>query len=213
MTHVAIWIGGAPPVPRALVELPHVDLVIAADSGLDVALDAGVAVDVLVGDLDSVTDQRVEAFDGEVVRFPADKDFTDLELALDCAVQRGASRIMVLGGGGGRLDHELGSLLVLTLEKYEGVAIEARIGSAHVRVVRGRVELTGAVGQIISLIPVTDSVEGVTTVGLRWGLDKATLQRGATWSISNEFALPVASVDVVAGVLLAVQPEAFEPVA
>lgn len=217
MTFAAVWIGGEPPIQAALVDLPAFDLVVAADSGLDAAIDAGHRVDVLVGDLDSARPDLVDAFvasGGEVVRFPADKDFTDLELALDVIVERCvdegvAASIVVLGGGGGRLDHELGSLLVLTLEKYADIAIEARIGTADVRVARGSVKLTGTAGEVVSLLPLADEVGGVTTTGLRWPLVDATLTRGATWSLSNEFVGDTAEVAVGRGVLLVVRPSAF----
>ncbi len=209
MTRVAVWIGGAPPVEAATSSLPPFDLILAADSGLDAAVDAGVSVDVLVGDLDSVTNERMSSFAGEVVRFPVDKDFTDLELALDTALERGATHVVVIGGGGGRLDHELASLLVLTLNKYATFVCEARLGKALVRVVRDSADFVGQAGEVLSLLPLTDQVDGVTTQGLRWPLQAATLERGATWSVSNEFVGSAASVSVTSGVLLAVQPAAF----
>ena len=209
MTHAALWIGGEPPVPEALINLPAFDVVLAADSGFDAASATGVGVDVLVGDMDSVTPQHLNTFGGEVLRFPPDKDYTDLELALDVATERGATDIMVIGGGGGRLDHELSSLLVLTLEKYAGARITARIGRAEVLVVRDRVELRGTPDEVVSLVPARDVVDGVTTSGLRWPLELATLRLGATWSVSNEFTGTAALIEVNRGVLLVVRPAAF----
>lgn len=209
MTHAALWINGARVDRRTLTGLGPIDLAVAADGGLGVAKRAGHAVDVLVGDLDSVNPVDLESFEGEVVGFPADKDFTDLELALDLAIERGATRLSVVGGGGGRLDHELSSLLVLTRHKYAGVRVEARLGPALVHVVRTTVELVGSRGEHVSLFAVAGKVMGVTTSGLRWPLRNEALDVGETRGTSNEFANTTARVQVGQGVLLVVQPQHF----
>ena len=91
-------------------------MVVAADSGVAHALALGLAVDVAVGDFDSLDPRVLEAVEAagtRVERHPAAKDATDLELAIDVAVGLGAARIVVLGGHGGRLDHFLANALVL----------------------------------------------------------------------------------------------------
>src|SRR5262245_26352321 len=103
-----VFAGGDPP-PAALLE--HLDrsaFVIAADSGLDHAAALGFTADVVVGDLDSVTPDALaeaRARGADVEPHPAEKDETDLELALRKAVALGARRVTVIGGGGGRHDH------------------------------------------------------------------------------------------------------------
>src|SRR4051812_23931915 len=105
--------GDAPaPIDAGLAAAP---LVIAADSGVGHALALGLTVDLVIGDLDSAAPDDVEraiAAGARVDRHPADKDATDLELALDAARELGATEITVLGAGGGRLDHLLANLLV-----------------------------------------------------------------------------------------------------
>ena len=80
------------------VVVPAHDLVIAADSGLHVARALNLRVDLLVGDLDSVSPEAIA--DTPIERHPVDKDATDLELAIDAAVRRGASHMVVIGGSG-----------------------------------------------------------------------------------------------------------------
>src|SRR5215471_5792866 len=93
------------------------DVVIAADSGLRGASALGRKVDVLIGDLDSLTDKPPDGV--EIVRFPTAKDQTDLHLAIREAVRRGATRVDVLAAlRGPRLDHGVANLLLLTAREF-----------------------------------------------------------------------------------------------
>jgi thiamine pyrophosphokinase len=184
--------------------------VIAADSGLDHAHELGVAVDVVVGDLDSVDPDTLAAAElaGTIVeRHPTAKDATDLELALLAARDRGALEIVVVGGHGGRLDHFLANALLLASPALADVRVRARIGDADVFVVRDRVELTGAPGALCSLLPVGGPAEGVRTEGLRFPLAGETLFPASTRGVSNELVATAATVSLEHGVLLAILPE------
>ena len=138
---VAIVFAGSQPVAPALLDrLPDDADVIAADSGLRVATALGLHVHHLVGDLDSAEPSAVDAAvaSGTTVdRHPAEKDATDLELAFDAAIARGAQRLVLVDGGGDRLDHLLGNLLLLASPALAGVAVEAFCGTARIAVARG----------------------------------------------------------------------------
>jgi thiamine pyrophosphokinase len=205
-----VFAGGDPPNGVALHDLPVADLVFAADSGLDHAHALGIAVDVVVGDLDSVDPATLDAAvaAGAVVeRHPAAKDATDLELALLAARDRGAREIVVVGGYGGRLDHFLANVLLLANPELADVRVRARTGAAEITVVRDRAELSGAPGALCSLLPVGGAADGVRTQGLRFPLDRETLFPGSTRGVSNEFVTSTATVTLERGVLLAVVPE------
>ena len=106
------------------VAVPGTPTVIAADGGLDRATALGLDVDVVIGDLDSVSAGALaaaEAAGARVVRHPEAKDATDLELALDEAVRIGARRVLVVASAEGRLDHLLGSLLLLGADAYAAI--------------------------------------------------------------------------------------------
>jgi thiamine pyrophosphokinase len=170
-----------------------------------------VHVDLVVGDLDSVDAMSLEAAvaDGaNVEQHPVAKDATDLELALDAAIARNAPRVRVLGAGGGRFDHFLANVLLLTAPRYAGCEIDAHVAGAYVAVVRERVELRAPPGTSCSLLPVGGPALGVLTDGLRYPLQRETLAPGSTRGVSNEFVTPDASVSLDTGVLLAVVPEA-----
>jgi thiamine pyrophosphokinase len=206
--------GGDPPNPGLGAHLPHGALVIGADSGIEHAHALGLHVDIAVGDFDSVAPDelaRAEEAGARVERHPRDKDATDLELALDVARDEGVHRIVVVGGHGGRADHQLANFLLLGDPRFEGVELEAWFGPAHVTVVRSRAQLVGAPGDLVSLIAIGGPARGVTTTGLRFPLHDAPLEPGSTLGVSNELLAPIAEVSLRGGVLLAVQPEALEP--
>jgi thiamine pyrophosphokinase len=204
-----VFAGGDPPVAgRPVPTAP--DLVIAADSGLAHAQAVALHVDLVVGDLDSVDAAALEAAvaDGsEVERHPVAKDATDLELALDAAIAHGATSIHVVGVGGGRLDHFLGNVLLLASPRYGGARVDAHVGDAHVVVVHDHAELEGGAGRLCSLLPLGGPADGVVTDGLRFPLHRETLQPGTTRGVSNEFLGSRATVELDAGVLVAVVPD------
>jgi thiamine pyrophosphokinase len=206
---VAVVSGGEPPAPRSARDVPAGAPVVAADAGVEHARALGLAVSVAVGDFDSAAPEAiaaVEAAGARIVRHPADKDATDLELALDEAFALGARRIVVLAGSGGRLDHELATLLLLASPRYASVEVDAWVGPSRVHVVRGERELSGAAGELLTLLPVHGPAVGVTTEGLVYPLRGETLEAGSSRGMSNEFAAAEAGVTLRAGVLLAIRP-------
>jgi thiamine pyrophosphokinase len=195
------------------VEVPAARAVVAADGGLDRAAALGLAVDVVVGDLDSVSPaalQRAEANGARVVRHPEAKDATDLELALDEAVALEAKRVLVVASGGGRLDHLLASLLLLGSERYDALELDALVGEALVHVIRRERTMRGASGDLVTLLALGGPAHGVTTVGLEYSLLDETLQPGSSRGVSNVFAGEEAGVRAASGVLLAIRPGARE---
>jgi thiamine pyrophosphokinase len=141
-----------------------------------------------------------------VEQFPAEKDFTDLELALQRARDVGAADVLVVGGAGGRLDHFVANVLVLASPDYATMQVRALVGDALMTVIRDRRELHGEPGTLLTLLPLGGPARGIRTEGLRYPLRDETLTPGSTRGVSNVFEAPVATVALDAGVLLAVQP-------
>src|SRR6187431_531616 len=176
---VVVVSGGGPPDARAAQRVPRAAPVVAADRGLDYALALGLDVTVAVGDFDSASAEAVgvaEAAGVRIERHPAEKDATDLELALDVAMQMCPRRILVLASRGGRLDHELATLLLLGADRYASAEIDASIGAAHVHVVRTRRTICGEPGDLVTLLAVNGPAVGVTTHGLAYLLRGETLE-------------------------------------
>ena len=207
---VIVFAGGDPIPPSAVLELPADTFVIAADSGLDRAREAGFHVDLLVGDLDSISSdgrQEAELHNTKIERHPVYKDATDMELALQAARKQGARKVIVIGGHGGRQDHYLANALLLPSPTFADLDIEWRAGRARLYAVHKVLTLAGKVGASVSLLAVGGAVRGVTTEGLRWNLKGEDLEAGSTRGVSNEFKAETASIDVAAGTLLVVVPD------
>jgi thiamine pyrophosphokinase len=195
-----VVLAGGPDAPVGFV-LPAGATVIAADGGAEL----GVPVDLAVGDFDSISSATLAGI-ARVEPYPPDKDATDLELAMAAALRLVPERILVVGSAGGRLDHLVGSLLLLAADAYAGVQVDAQLGVAAVHVVRGRRVLRGEPGELISLFAVHGPAEGVVTDGLVYPLRGETLDPGSSRGTSNAFVAGEARVSLVRGVLLAVRP-------
>ena len=207
---VVVVSGGEPPDSRAALAVPHGAPVVAADKGLEHAHSLGLEVMLAVGDFDSASPEavaRAVSAGTRVQRHPREKDATDIELALDAAAAMDPARILVLAGEGGRLDHQLSTLLLLASDRYARAQVDALVGSTWVHVVRGARTLEGTPGELISLLAVGRAAAGVTTDGLEYPLRGETLEAGSSRGISNVFAADTAHVSVEDGALLALRPE------
>ncbi|HEX5041165.1 MAG TPA: thiamine diphosphokinase [Candidatus Limnocylindria bacterium] len=194
----AAWLGGA-------------DLVIAADGGAAWLERMGRDPDRLIGDLDSTdaaTVDRLAARGARIERHPPDKDASDTELALDAARHAGATSIVLLGAfGGQRLDHEVANLLLLADPDLAGLDVRAVRAGTVVRALHGPAAcaIDGALGDLVSLLPLGGDALGVSTEGLRWPLERATLAMGGSRGLSNVVDHLPASVSLDAGALLVIQ--------
>jgi thiamine pyrophosphokinase len=206
---VVVFTGGDPVDAALRGRLPEGAFVIAADSGVSQAAALRYPVDVAVGDFDSVDPVALAALEAKgtrIERHPAAKDATDLELGLVAAAAHGATRVIVVGGHGGRVDHFLANALVLTSPAFAAMQVEALVGPARLVVVTDRAQLGGEPGDLVTLLPVGGAAVGVRTTGLLYPLAGEDLAPGTTRGVSNEFAAPDATVSVEAGTILVVQP-------
>ncbi|HWH34824.1 MAG TPA: thiamine diphosphokinase [Acidimicrobiales bacterium] len=211
---VAVVVTGGDPIdPATATDLPPGALVVAADAGLDHALRLGLDVDVAVGDFDSVgpgTLAAAEAGGCEVERHPVAKDRTDLELALLAARARGARRILVLGGHGGRLDHLVANVAVLSMPALASVPVEARMGPARLYLARPHlpVGFDAVPGELVTLLATGGRARRVRTHGLRYRLRGEDLGAGSSRGVSNEVVSLTVTVEVESGAVLVIRPDA-----
>lgn len=183
---------------------------IAADGGFDKATAAGIDVDEVVGDLDSIGPEGKERLVGSDITVhvhPRSKDATDLELAIDLALARRPGKIVIYGGIGGRIDHTLANAFLLLKGIPAGVPIELAGGAETAVAVGGERRLESArIGDPVSLIPISERTV-VRTEGLLYRLDGEPLLRGSTRGISNEVSSLPVSVRAEEGVLLLIHRE------
>lgn len=184
---------------------PNADLVVAVDGGGAVCLEGGVTPDVLVGDLDSADSETVDTLLARGVpihRFPAEKDATDLELAIAQARRMGATRVVVTGATSGRLDHTLATVSALSAAADLWPQLIEPDLSGWLLARSGRRELSlGGVGSLVSLIA-WGGVALVSAHGVRWPLDHADIGPESTLGVSNVVLSSEARISLHQGVVL-----------
>jgi thiamine pyrophosphokinase len=167
---------------------PNYDLVIAVDGGGDICLEGGVTPDVLVGDLDSARSDTVDTLLARgvpVQRYPAEKDATDLQLAIGEARRQGAGEIVITAATAGRLDHTLGALAAMAAAADLHPQILEPDLSGWLLARGGRRELSvSGVGATVSLLA-WGGIALVSATGVRWPLDRAELGPESTLGVSN----------------------------
>lgn len=211
--NLAIITDGEPPPPGWADLLCDDAEIIAADGGARYAIAAGVCPTHVIGDFDSLDEHEVAALADagtRVHRHDRDKNFTDFELAVRLAADtRTDPEVLIVGGAGGRIDHELGNVAVLAGPTLGDRAVTAILGDAVVRVARpdAPVELPGPPGRSVSLVPVGGPARGVVTHGLRFALDGEDLAPTSSRGISNRTAADRARVALTDGVLLVIGTE------
>lgn len=207
MAVIHVFVGGDPVSPERIEGLGPADIVVAADSGADIAAAAAVTVNILVGDLDSISRKAMERiFDGETVieAHSPDKDATDLELALDVALRSKPSEVVFVGGGGGRLDHLLGNVGVIGSPAARHVPVIWVMERETAHVVRGGKSIPTAPGQLFSLVPIGSDAHGVHVRNARWPLRDASLRVHGSVGISNVALGKEVEIEVGEGAVLAI---------
>lgn len=188
---IIVFANGELEDPEALRRLIRPDdLIIAADGGALHCRNLGLKPSAVVGDLDSLPveeQKRLETLGVEMLKYPARKDFTDLELALQKALESGAEEILIAGAMGGRWDMSMANVLLLASLDCEGKDVRLVDGRQEIMVLRGGGELTvrGAPGDVFSLMPLGSKAVGITLEGFEYPLVEATVKRGSTIGVSN----------------------------
>jgi thiamine pyrophosphokinase len=181
------------------------DICIAADSGFHNAKKCGDRVDILVGDLDSIGNYKLDK-KTELLQVPAEKDVTDTQLAVETAIQRGATELVIIGGFGGRADHMLSNLAIFEDISARGVHAVMLNGQNRARFIRSTSTLIPRSGyKYVSLIAVDPVVKGVSIEGCKYPLKKAKLTRPFQYAVSNEIVGNCALISVRRGAVYVIE--------
>lgn len=208
------------------VDLPALlrpdDYIVCLDGGWDIALAQGVKPHLLLGDFDSITAPLPEDPDIEIRRYPPEKDYSDLELALRILDPENTPDLLIIGGLGGRLDQTV--INIQMLQRYTGTpepvdsadsvtepdprfrSIELIDGHNRCFVLHGPADcsIRREPDCYLSLIPLSQECSVAKLTGTRYTLHEATLQRGASLATSNEFRAEQAELSLKEGSLLVV---------
>ncbi|MCB9129007.1 MAG: thiamine diphosphokinase [Ardenticatenales bacterium] len=194
-----------PDIARAL--LRPTDLIVAANGGSRHCHRFGIVPTLLVGDADSLPrDVKAWLVANEVPqrRFDADKEATDLELAVDAAQEMGVGELLLLGLAGGRVDHMLANFALLAQAPQRNLAMTAVVGRQRIIPIWTSQRVVGRVGDTLSLIPWGSDIQGVHTKGLRWNLRGESLFFAGSRGVSNRLTEESAEISLKSGLLLVI---------
>ncbi len=185
------------------------DYIICVNGGSIHALAIGVKPHLLIGDLDSLPkDARLKVMEAKpkLIEYPAAKDKSDLELAVDYALTLNPDEIIIIGAlGGARVDHALFNIMLLLLPLNKGIPACILDETQKIYICRSYLELDGNPGDYLSLFALNGNTEEVTTEGLKYHLQGETLQFASSRGLSNEFSAAKAAVSVKSGLLLVIK--------
>jgi thiamine pyrophosphokinase len=185
------------------------DIIIAVDGGLRHCLELELRPHTLIGDMDSLSPEEIDAVTRSgirISRYPARKDDTDMELALHAARSLGADDIILLGALGARWDMTIANVMLLAAPELAGCRVRILDGMQEISLVRAGEtrRFEGNVGDLLSLIPLRANAQNVCVAGLEYPLCGETLHFSTTRGVSNVFCDQTATVFLEEGLLLCV---------
>ena len=208
MNRIVIFANGELPDPgkaRSLIQSD--DYIICADGGTRHALALDIRPHLVIGDMDSTDKEQLQKLQEDHVSielFPHDKNETDLELAIQRAIELKPEQILIIAALGGRLDQTLANVTLLTDPRLSTFDVRLDDGVEEILFCRDQVQVHGERGDLVSLIPWGGAVSKVQTIHLRWALHQETLYPDKTRGISNEMTDTTALISIESGLLLVV---------
>lgn len=179
------------------------DFVICADGGLAYAEKNGIVPDLKVGDFDSFG--SIPGGENVIVH-PTEKDETDSYLAIQCGIERGYSEFVMYGMLGGRIDHSLANIQLLSYlanENKHGVLVGT---NAEIEVIKdAEREFNSDEKGILSVFSFSDVSEGVTISNLKYEVEDVSISSSFPIGVSNEFIGKKGKVSVKNGTLLLIK--------
>lgn len=165
------------------------DYVICLDGGYNIAINAGIKADLLMGDMDSLSGDIPN--DIPLERFQPEKDYSDLELALRKAAELNAKNVSIIGGIGGRLDHTIANIQLLSqyTDSFESLTM---LDGRNKCFVLNKAQMSGISikpepDSYLSCFSLSEQCTGLTMKNVKYPLDDHTLPRTGSLCVSNEF--------------------------
>lgn len=222
MKHIVILTGGYLNIrfAKEYMKTLSYDKVFAVDKGLEYAELLGIVPDYIIGDFDTVDKKLLESYEKQIAegrthtyieRYPAQKDATDTELAVLKAIEEKAGQITLLAASGGRIDHMLANLNLLLLTGQAGIACYLVDETNRVRLLDSSdgcsciIQKEEQYGTYLSLIPITEFVEGLTITGVMYPLYKKKVYQGNSLTVSNRIVERETSISLDKGKILIVE--------
>lgn len=194
-----------------MVDRDSRDIWIGVDRGALRLIQFNILPDEAFGDFDSVTSEELALIQEKsktVHEYPAEKNETDLELAIDWALEQDPDTISIFGATGGRLDHALGNILMLANQRYRGLASKIKLIDTQNELgiyEPGEYSLSPNEKKYVSFIPISESVSGLTLSGFKYPLTNHLVHRGSSLTISNELNSNLGTFSFSHGILMLIR--------
>ena len=185
------------------------DFLIATDGAVGHILKLGLTPKIIIGDLDSTSSslrKKLENFKVQFIKYPRKKNKTDFELAIDYCLENKFEEIVIFGVLGDRIDHFIANILLITKTQTEKSTTKIKIidGKKEIYVLNKNIEINGQLGDELSIIPISQKLEGIVTSGLEYKLNNETIPFGSTRGISNVFKKTSIKIEVKKGIALVI---------
>ncbi|NLB89320.1 MAG: thiamine diphosphokinase [Syntrophomonadaceae bacterium] len=180
------------------------DIVLCADGGANYAYLMELIPDYIIGDMDSISSEVKDFYlQKQVVfkKFPRQKDFTDTQLVISFAEELGATEIVFLGTLGNRLDHTLSNLYSSMDACKKGKKVLHYSPELTIYIVSDKLNLQGKIGDLVSVLALTDDVDGLTERGFKYPLEKVRLEKTNPYAISNYLITENAEIELDNGII------------
>lgn len=200
----ALIIGSGVDIKKEIINTLSYEYVICVDGGLDKAEKLEISPNVIIGDFDSVKKNTLEYYKKSgllIEEFPPEKDYTDMDLAVEYAVNKGFSEIVLLGASGTRLDHTLANIMLIEKFYKKNIKIKLIDNNNIVQTISDNDKLCieKKEGCFLSIIPLSDEITGITLKGFKFPLNDVTVKRGETRCISNEVEDTYGEIEIKTG--------------
>lgn len=181
------------------------DLIVCANGGTRIAKDIEITPAAIVGDLDSISKEITNTFKKkgtEIIEHLTEKDYTDLELAVNYAEEKGANEILIFGALGGRPDHFIANIILLSDLLKRNIRAKILSSQTEIFCLNRYGEIKGKAGDVVSLLPLSNEVHFESITGLKFIPPANTLQFGASRGISNVMLEDTAFLKIRSGTIL-----------
>lgn len=197
----------------SFLKLNNYDKIIAVDGGLSAANLLGIYPDIVVGDLDTVSEDVIVSYEnnnaGQVIRLNPVKDDTDTQYAMMYAINMGAKEIHIIGGTGNRFDHMLANVYLLKLAYEKGVRAYLFDEMNKIYIISGHTKLKKdkIYNKYISFIQLEGPALNVTLEGFKYQVSNFDFDTSKQYrlAVSNEYEGEEASVTIGKGMLVAIE--------
>lgn len=176
--------------------------ILAADGGTNHCIRASILPDLVIGDLDSISNETLKVIEDNnilIEKFPTKKDVTDTELCIDYLINRGFKDITLIGVTGNRMDHTMANILLLNKLKNKGIKGKIIDENNTIYLVDTQLTLTKEVDFFVSIIPITNSGIIISLRGFEYGLEHVRVNFASTVCISNKIIEENGTIEIHKG--------------